>query len=285
MDTVKKKLLGFLSIILIFIGFFLFFQIIGTILPKGQGALQITSSIPAKVMLNGKSIGTTPLCKCDGAEKINEGTYTLQLIPENGSLQEYTTRIKVGQGVLTAFDRTFLPGSFASAYTLYLEKAPSPKAQLLITSLPTGALVTIDGQESGTTPLSIKAISASEHEVELQLGGYSKKTIRIKTINSYKLIVEAVLGTQPEAGEVLPGSESSITPTPSIYTQTVTISSTPTGFLRVRELASTTSLEIGKVLPGDTLELVEEETDWYKIKLSDGKQGYISKGFAVKNTP
>lgn len=285
MDSVKKKFVFVISIIIIFIGFFLLFQVLGNILPKGQGALQVTSSVPAKVMLNGKNIGTTPLCKCEGAEKIDEGTYTLQLVPEGGTLEAYTTRVKVGRGVLTAMDRTFLPGSFASAYTLYLEKTSSPKAELLITSLPSGALITIDGQESGTTPTTITSISASEHEVELQKGGYSKKTIRIKTINSYKLIVEAILGTQPEAGEVLPGSEASATPTPSISVQTVTISSTPTGFLRVRETASTTASEIGRVLPGDILPLLEEEDDWYKIQLPDQKTGWISKGFATKIAP
>lgn len=283
MDSVKKKLLGLISIVLIFIGFFLFFQVIGNILPKGQGALQVTSSVPAKVILNGKNIGTTPLCKCEGTDKINEGKYTLQLVPVGGSLEAYTTRIKIGRGVLTAFDRTFLPGSFASAYTLNLEKSSSPKAELFISSLPSGALVTIDGQESGTTPISIPSISASEHEIELQKGEYSKKTIRVKTINSYKLVVEAVLGTQPEAGEILPGSETTATPTPSVSSQSVTISSTPTGFLRVRETASTLSSEIGRVLPGDILPLLDEETDWYHIQLPNGTTGWISTSFAVKS--
>lgn len=284
MDSVKKKLISLLSVFLIFIGFFLFFQVVGNILPKGQGALQVTSNVPAKVVLNGKNIGSTPLCKCEGAEKINEGTYTLQLVPDGGTLEAYTTRVKIKRGVLTAFDRTFLPGTFASAYTLNLEKASSSKAELFITSLPSGALVTIDGQESGTTPVTIPSISASEHEIELQKGGYSKKTIRVKTINSYKLMVEAVLGTQPEAGEVLPGSEATASPTPSISAVSVTISSTPTGFLRVRETASTLASEIGRVLPGDILPLLDEEADWYNIQLPDGKSGWISKSFAVKSS-
>ena len=66
-----------------------------------------------------------------------------------------------------------------------------------------------------TTPNLITQISASEHEIELQKGGFGKKTIRIKTVNGYKLMIEAVLGTQPQAGEVLPGSEGTPTATPT----------------------------------------------------------------------
>lgn len=280
----KKKLVALVSIILIFIGFFLLFQVLGNLLPKGKGALQITTNVRAKVLLNGKGIGTTPLCKCDQNDRIDEGNYTLQLIPEDSS-ETYTAKIRVGRGVLTAIDRTFLPGSYASSYTLYLEKIPSQNPELFVSSLPAGALVTIDGNDSGATPNLIKQISASEHEIELQKGGYGKKTIRVKTVPGYKLIVEAVLGTLPEAGEVLPGSEVTPTPTPTgADKQTVTVSSTPTGFLRVRQDASVASAEIGRVVPGDELLLLEEQPEWYKIELPDGKTGWISSSFAEKTT-
>ncbi len=278
----KQKLLGLFSIILIFLGFFLFFQVVINFLPKGHGALQVTSNVTAKVLLNGIVIGNTPLCKCDESERIEEGQYTLQLIPQDSS-STFTTKIRIGKGVLTAVDRTFLPGSYASSYTLYLEKIFSSKAQLFVSSLPQGALVTVDGTDSGTTPLLLDTLSASPHEVEIQKGGYGKKTIRIKTVAGYKLIVEAVLGTLPSVDEVLPGSEPPVTPTPTASVSRVVISQTPTGFLRVRKDASLNSEEIGRVTPGQSLPLLDEQAGWYKIQLADGKtQGWISATFATK---
>ncbi len=277
----RKKIVGILSVLIIFIGFFLLFRVIGGILPKGKGALQVTSSVPARVMLNGKNIGTTPICKCEQADRIDSGTYTLELIPE-GNFEKFTTKVKVGRGVLTAVDRTFLPGSYASSYILTLEKISGNNPQLFISSLPSGALVAIDGNETGATPNLVTEISSSEHEIELQKGGYGKKTIRIKTVPGYKLLVEALLGTQPEAGEVLPGSEGSPTPIPTSTQQLVVILATPTGFLRVREEPNTNALEIGRVLPGDELPLLTEENDWFKIQLKDGSEGWISNSFAER---
>ena len=271
--------MGFLSIILIFLGFFLFFQVLVNFLPRGRGALQVTSNVKAKVLLNGREIGTTPM---QPDERYEQGTYTLQLVPEDSS-QTYTAKIKIGRGVLTAVDRTFLPGSYASVSILYLEHTNSSNPELFISSIPDGTLVTVDGNDSGVTPLLLKDLSISEHDVELQRGGYAKKTIRVKTVSGYKLIVEAILGTVPSASETLPGQEPSPTPTPSgpILPQ-VTILETPTGFLRVRADASVNADEIGRVNPGDSLPLLDEQNGWYKIKLSDGKTGWVSSSFAKK---
>ncbi|MFI5265237.1 MAG: PEGA domain-containing protein [Candidatus Levyibacteriota bacterium] len=278
----KKRLVSFLSIILILLGFFIFFQVIINFLPKGRGALQVTSNVKAKILLNGKNVGTTPVCLCSQDERIDEGNYTLQLVPE-GNVDTYTTKIKIGKDVLTAVDRTFLPGSYASTSTLYLQSIGGQTANLFVSSVPSEALVTVDGTDSGTTPLLLQNLSASEHEIELQKGGYGKKTIRIRTVPGYKLIVEAVLGTTPSTGETLPGSAPTPTPTPSVpATPKVIIGSTPTGFLRVRKEASISSAEIGQVKPGDTLPMLAEQNGWYNIQLPNGATGWISANFATK---
>lgn len=277
----KKKLIGLLSVILIFLGFFLFFQVIVNFLPKGHGALQVTTNVKAKVLLNGKNIGTTPLCRCEESQRIEEGNYTLQLVPQDSS-PIYTAKVRIGKGVLTAVDRTFLPGSFASSYTLYLDPIYSKSANLFVSSIPSGALVTLDGTDSGTTPLLLSNVSPSEHEVELQKGGYGKKTIRVRTVPGYKLIVEAVMGTLPEGSETLPGDAPTTAPTPTGSVEKVTILSTPTGFLRVRSSPDITAAEIGRVSPGDSLILLGEENGWYHIQLPTNTSGWISTSFAKK---
>jgi uncharacterized protein YgiM (DUF1202 family) len=278
----KRKIVNILSIILIFIGFFIFFQVFLNFLPHGKGALQVTSNVAAKVLINGKLIGNTPLCLCEEEERIDEGGYTLQLVPQDSS-STYTTKIKVGKDVLTAVDRTFLPGSYASSYTLYLSKIYAQDAQLFVSSIPNGALISMDGTDSGTTPLLINNVSDSAHEIEIQKGGYAKKTIRIKAQKGYKLVIETILGTIPSSDEVLPGSEPSPTPTPTLISETVKIINTPTGFLRVREEANINSKEIGRVNPGDILTLISEENGWYKIQLPNSQTtGYVSSDFAIK---
>lgn len=60
----------------------------------------------------------------------------------------------------------------------------------------------------------------------------------------------------------------------------VTVSDTPTGFLRVRETPN--GKEIGKVSPGDKLPFLEDAEGWYKVQLEDGTEGFVSKEYSVK---
>ena len=91
-------------------------------------------------------------------------------------------------------------------------------------------------------------------------------------------------GSTPEISPT-PTASKSATPTPTpISGDTVTILNTPTGFLRVREDASTGAVEVGRVTPGDTLPLIDEVSGWYKIQLTDGKEGWVSSQYASKET-
>ena len=62
----------------------------------------------------------------------------------------------------------------------------------------------------------------------------------------------------------------------------VEILDTPTGWLRVRSSpTSSENNEIAKVYPGETYAFLEvNDTGWYKIKLSDGQEGWISGQYA-----
>lgn len=279
----KKRLFSVIAILLIFIGFFLLFQMLDRFLPKGKGALKVDSNVRAKVILNGEVIGNTPLCRCDPTETINAGLYTLQLVPEDSS-KTFSAKVKIINGVLTAVDRTFLPGSYASSYILYLEKIPGDKAQLYVSSVPDGSLVTLDGNDIGVTPKTVDDISASEHAIELQKGGYGKKTILVRTVPGYKLIVEAVLGTVPSGTENLPGQEPPATPTPTQTEERVTILSTPVGFLRVRSGPGVNFSEVTTVSPGDTFPFLNEQNGWYQIQIDESRQGWVSEDYAEKST-
>lgn len=62
----------------------------------------------------------------------------------------------------------------------------------------------------------------------------------------------------------------------------VEISQTPTGFLNVRGGPSLNSTLIGSVYPGEKYLFLEEQKDWYRIKLRDGSEGWVYAKYAQK---
>lgn len=192
----KRKALFLFAIVLISLGLYLLFQVTDFIRPKGKGALRVASNVKSTVYLNGKALGETPLCRCNENETLKEGEYQLNIIPQDKSLQPFSSKIKIGANVLTAVDKTFLPGSLSNSYTLTLEKVNSPAPQLFVTSIPDGAMISIDGNPVGATPFLDKNLPEGEHEIEIQKNGFSKKTIKIKTVASYKLMVDVTLGSE-----------------------------------------------------------------------------------------
>lgn len=286
----KKRIIIVFSVVLILIGIFIAFYLIsGFLVPKGKGALQVNSSIKADVFLNGKLIGKTDLCKCNQNETITEGEYSIKIVPDDKNYPAFTTKIKIQPGVLTAVERTFLPGSFASSYILTLEKTSSKDPQLLVLSIPDGALVSLDGIQLGVTPFLSKALTASEHEVEIIKQGFGKKTIRIRAVPSYKLVINAILGTDSGGKEELDDKDKNIkqspTPTPTASPSAqIKIKDTPTGFLRVRKEGSVGAAEVGKVNPGEIYPFIDEVNGWFQIRLKDGTTGWVSSTYSVKIT-
>lgn len=283
----KRKLLLLIAILLVASGLFLLMKVIYSFKEVGRGGLQVTANVQGKVFLNGNQIGNIPIRKLNQQDTIVTGNYELRIEPNNKALAAFTTRVRINSGVLTAVEKTFLPGSLGSSYTLTLEKSSIQKPQIEITSIPDGALITIDSVDVGTTPYKSDSLSVSEHEIELQKEGFAKKTIRVKTVNNHRLVVATTLGT----GEL--GSIPEITPTTSIVPSTsptpiieepitVTILKTPNGFLRVRNGPGTNFGEVARVKTGEEYTIVDEQGNWYKISVDGSTEGWVSSQFAQK---
>jgi hypothetical protein len=251
---------------------------------SNKGGLQVTSVPKSKVYIDGKLIGETPLCKCDQNNMITTGEYTLKLVPSQKDFSNFESKITVSPGTLTVVDRSFGQGGLSQGSIINLVKINEKKdAQISIVSFPDKAKVFLDNNLSGSSPILLKNITESDHEIKLSKDGYKEKAVRIRTIAGYRLegiiflSINQDLVASSTAIPVLP----SVTPTPSI--QKVTILETPTGFLRVRASASVSSAQTATVNPGESYELVSEETGWYQIKLKDGKTtGWISSQYAAK---
>lgn len=244
----------------------------------GKGALQVTSEPASKVYINGKLIGQTPLCKCEFKDMLDVGNYTVRLVPTDGNFTPFEQKIPISQKVLTVVDRSFAEGGESSGSIISLSKLQNKNdISLSIISFPPSSRVILDSGEIGLTPVKTMDITESDHEIRLTKDSYKDKLVRIRTSKGYQLNALIFLGSNPQA------STPSATSTPSPISVTkVLILETPTGFLRVRDSASLGGNEIGRVLPGEKYDLLDEQSGWFKIKLKDGTVGWISSQYAQK---
>lgn len=269
-----------------------------------RGALQVTSSPDSKVYLNDRYIGQTPLCKCEAADMLATGTYTIRLVPINKGLSEFQEKVIISDSVLTVVDRKFGKNSTSEGSIISLSPlSDKKKIELLVVSFPQDAIVLLDGSKIGSTPVFMKEPTESDHVLKVKKDGYKEKTVRIRTPMGYKLTVASYLSVDataansyfkpspaptgsptptPTSEPTQPKKKGKNDPTPTPEATSVLILNTPTGFLRVREEASVTSQEIGRAIPGDSYPFIDEQSGWYQIKMANGQLGWISEEYAQK---
>lgn len=245
----------------------------------GKGALQVTTVPNSQVYLNGKLVGKTPLCLCEPTQLIKVGEYDLKLIPQGNEFKEYFQKIKIYQGVLTVVDRTFDKNSSGSSGSLITLTDSSSKnlSEIMIISFPSGAQVIMDSNVKGVTPLLLKNVTISDHEIKVIKDGYKEKVLKVKTIAGKRLEAAVNLGIRNDLKD-----EKEVASSSASLVNKVLILETPTGFLRVRENNSITSSEVTTVKPGEKFDLVSELDGWYEIKLTEGKTGWVSSEYATK---
>lgn len=279
-EFMKRVLLFFaplLIAVLIFFGILFFLD-----RKSGKGALQVTSVPQSRVYLENKLIGTTPFCACELPQMLSIGDYMIKLIPMEGNFRPFEEKITINKGTLTVVDRTFADNGESDGSIISLFPLSSKKdVEMLLVSLPDKANVFLDNNPVGATPLLLKNVSESDHDLRVTLTGYKDKSLKIKTAPGFKLSSLIFLGISPDLSNTSLASSSSI-PTPSVAAPKILILNTPTGFLRVRESNSITSSEIAQVKPGETHELVLEKEGWFEINLNDGRKGWVSSSYAVK---
>ena len=273
-----RKIVLFLILLLILtIAFLLIVLVVNR--ESGKGALQITSKPDSQVFLNGKFVGKTPLCLCELPQLIQSGEYTVKLIPLEKNLKTLEQKIIIYKGALTVVDKTFDENNSASSGSIItLSQAENKSsAELMIISFPGNAQVVLDSNIAGNTPLFLKDVTQSDHEIKILKEGYREKIIKVKTIEGKRLEANITLGIKTDALAEITNSGSD-----STSSSKVVILNTPTGFLRVREDPLASSPQIDSVTPGQEFKLVSEEDDWYQISLPGGKTGWISKAYARK---
>ncbi len=150
----------------------------------------------ATVFLNGNHVGQTSYFD----EELKPGEYTLKLIPEGQENKQWQKDVQLTPGVLTVANYNFKETEEQSnGYLLSLEPiSQKDKAQLSIISMPDGAVVSVDGEPKGFTPLSLDEVNEGEHVINISTPGYQETEIQAKTIAGYKLIANVQLGRSLE---------------------------------------------------------------------------------------
>lgn len=251
---------------------------------NGAGLL-VESDTPAQVYVNSELLGRTPY-KTD----LKPGEITIKLVPESVDSPRiaYETKVTLERGIQTVVRRVLGEQSSTSAgEVISFKKVGGSTASMAVVSTPDGAEVSIDGQVKGTAPLTIAEVTDGVHSLKVTASGYSDREFSIKATAGYRLtsIVDLAKSNESAASPIpdAPDVEGQLPEKKEeSEVKQVEILSTSVGFLRVRENPTTQSLEVTRVDPGEKFDLIEDnDKGWLKIKLDDGKEGWISDEFAT----
>lgn len=218
----------------------------------------------AVVYLDGIETGKTPYENKDLAVK----EYVVKLQKDDNVWQG---KVKLIAGSLMLINRELsYDVASSSGEALVLEGGKGMR----VISNPSGSEVEVDGKIYGKTPLSFD-IASGDHLVIIGHPNYIKRSIKASLPENYNLTIISDLA--------LSEADLASVTTPVISTTPmVVVKSTPTGFLRVRDKPSLNGKEIAQVKPGEQLVLLEELASWDRVKLSDGKEGYVSTTYVEK---
>ena len=233
-----------------------------------RAGLRVEASREASVSIDNQEVGRTPF----QGEDFIPGDHLVSLKEDKNFWQGY---VKLNSGTLSVVTRELAPNQASSSgeiITLEQGKGVS------IISSPDAADVEIDSKPLGKTPLYVADLDPGEHFFLISHNNFLKSSIKAMLVAGYQLNINVDLAISDV-------HFTQIATTPIQSSPQVIIKQTPTNFLRVRSGPSVGSNEVGKVVPGDTLVLLEELPSWYRVKLPDGKEGYISSSYAEKKNP
>ncbi len=290
----KKKLAFLLVLVVLFIIFLVVREVIFN--KEGNtGRMKIVSSPSAGVFIDNTAVGKTPF-----EQKLKEGEYTIKLIPEGVSKDtvSWQGKVRVYKESLTYINRELGSSDVSSAGEVFtvskMEKKPSSNnfGEVYIETDPPGAIVYLDNDEKGVSPLVLEEVTRGDHEVSVFLPGFFRRTHKInvdsayRTNSTFKLAVDQTKKDisqlrQEKEDERKAAIEATKSATLGEASTQIVIQNTPTGFLRVREEPNTEATEVTRVEPGEKYALLEEGDGWYKIKVDDS-EGWVSSDYAVK---
>lgn len=302
----KKKLLIILGLVAIFIAFVLLrFFIFDR--PTETGRIKILSSPTAGVFIDNVAVGKTSY-----EARIAPGEHMIKLIPEGETdISSWEGKVPVYQNTLTFISRELATSELTSAGEILtitkMDKNPKDEIGMItVITDPVGAIVFLDNDEKGIAPLTLKDVPAGEHELAVYLPGFFRRSQKIKVSkgsivqSDFKLALDKTHKTLDEEiknieeknatdeSRIAEGASDENTNTDSevksdTNSGSLTVKDTPVGYLNVRKEPSTSGEKIAQVNPDEKYDYSEVENSWYKIKLDDGTEGWVSGDYITIN--
>ncbi|KKP60412.1 MAG: hypothetical protein UR54_C0013G0003 [Candidatus Roizmanbacteria bacterium GW2011_GWA2_34_18] len=279
----KNKLSLLLILVLLFVvfvavRFFIFDK------QNEYGKMKIISSPAASVFLNSTLIGKTPY-----EDKYKVGEYLLKLIPETMATDtaSWNGKINIYKNSLTYVNRELGSSDIASAgeifTTVKMTKKPqnAGSGEVYVETEPQGAIITLDSDEKGVAPAIMENVLRGEHELSVFMPGFFRRTQKVNVDSGYRVNAAFKLAIDQSSPLAKVTEDKQATSSAKTAKTKITIKDTPTGWLRVREEPTLNASESGKVNPGETFDLLDEQDGWYKINF-DGKDGWISSQYSMK---
>lgn len=214
-------------------------------LEKGRGVGVISSPNKAEVSLNGQKQGLTPYL----VQSIPEGEHEVVITKEG--YETKVIKIKGSNGHKIMIEAQLKPQNPSG------ENSPTPEASSTSSASPTSSNV-----PSPTT--STRATSSPSSHVS------ASPIARASASPPPSVRASASVSPQPSASSAANNTVKG----------TVTVQSTSTGWLRVRDKAGLEGQEIAKIDSGEQVNYIEQtSTGWTKIVLDDGQVGYVASRF------
>lgn len=223
-----------------------------------KAGIQVFAEPNAQVLINHQLVGQTPFLKQD----LKPDEYRIEIATDSA---RWVAHLKLTPGTLAVVNRTLVGKNDEgpSGEILSLEKGKG----VAVVSDPDQATVVIDGQVIGRTPLVFKDLVEGSHQLIVSADGFHSRSIMFEIHKNYRTVINIQLAKKMEKLSSGPLNHPA---------QVVVIAPTPTGWLRVRQLPSLSAPEIGRVLSGESYLLLELGTEWSKIKLNTGQEGWVA---------
>ena len=256
------------------------------------GRIKVVSTPTATVFIDNAAVGKTPF-----EDKYQTGEFLLKLIPEGTASEtaSWQSKIKVYKNALTYVNQELGSSDVTTAGEIFTTtKMASPPSnsnagEVMVETEPNGAIVYLDNDEKGIAPLVLENVIKGDHEISVFMPGFLRRTQKINIDPGYRVNASFKLSLDEKQKNPTPKptdattKEASNSATAKTGTKKfVLIKDTPLGYLRVREEATTAASESGRVEPGKKYELLDEVTDWFKIKF-EGKEGWVSATYSEKS--
>ena len=248
---------------------------------KRKGVLKIVSSPVSSLFINNNAIDRpTPY-----ENKFQPGEYTIKLIPRGDatSSASWEGKVMVYSNSVTYINRELGSSQKTSSGEMFtpipMKNNPTKPntGEISVDTEPIGAIIRLDNDEKGVSPLLLSEVSKGTHELSVSLPGFFPKIKKINIETSYRVNVSFKLAIDQSQKIEEPKA------TPSAKTKEqdleIEILETEVGFLRVRKEPNVNSEEVGRVNPSDIFRIIDEASGWLKINYEPNKEGWVLKSY------